>query len=183
MKRLKRFFKLSWKGIPIGIIASVLVCTVVVASLYISLTQTITQTILEPEPKPEYGTISALDINLDEFGPSFYAGGQSFGSVFPNHVVVELGPDGAGKHLWLELDEDPLYAEYEVKLVCKASSDLGVVPIGTEVIVDMVNWRTSIPLGTAGTYTFDEFIHLKTGASWGEASTAFKIGISSVAAP
>ncbi|GAI87278.1 unnamed protein product, partial [marine sediment metagenome] len=59
---------------------------------------------------------------------------------------------------------------------------LAVVPIGTEVIVDMTNWRTSIPLGNAGTYTFDQFIHLKTKSGWGEASTGFKIAISSVAA-
>jgi len=179
MKRLKRFFKLSWKGIPIGIIASVLVCTVVVASLYLSRTQTITQTILEPEPEPEYGSITAPDIDLQ----NLVAGGQGFASVFPNHVVVELGPDGAGKHLWLELDEDPLYAEYEVKLVCKLSADEAVVPVGTTIIVDMTNWRKSIPLGGVGTYTFDEYIHLTTGSGWGEASTGFKVAISSVAAP
>ncbi len=153
------------------------------AALYISHTQTIDQTITEPLPEPEYGTITAPDINLDDFGPTLYAGGHGFGSVFPNHVVVVLGPDGAGMHLWLELSADALYAEYEVKLVCKVSADLAVVPIGTTVIVDMVNWRTSIPLGAAGTYTFDQFIHLTTGAGWGTASTSFKIGISNVAAP
>ncbi len=178
-KLLKRFIKLSWHGIPIGIIATVLIGIAVAASLYISTTQIITQTI-EPEPPPKvYGTITAPDINLDEFGPPLYAGGQSFGSVFPNHVAVELGVDGAGKHLWLELAADALYAEYEVKLTCRESADLAVVPIGTEVIVDMTNWRTSIPLGVAGTYRFDEFIHLKTGPTAGSASTDFKVAISS----
>lgn len=179
MKRfLKRFIKLSWRGIPIGIIASVLIGIAVVASLYISITQDITQTITKPEPEPEYGTITAPAIDLLNV-----VAGQGFGTVYPLHVEVNLGPDGAGKHLWLELTEDPLYTEYEVKLECKVSADEGVVPIGTEVIVDMVNWRTSIPLGAAGTYIFDEFIHLRPGSVWGEATTTFKIGISSVAAP
>lgn len=176
---MKKLLKKKFLGIPMAVVAVILVAAVALAALYISHTQTITQTILEPPPPPDYGTITVPDLDLQDL----VAGGQSFGSVFPNHVVVDLGPDGAGKHLWLELDEDVLYAEYEVKLVCKVSADEGVVPISTEVIVDMVNWRTSIPLGVAGTYTFDEFIHLKTGAAWGEASTAFKVAISSVAAP
>lgn len=180
---MKRFFKKTWYGIPIGIIASVLIGAAVLAALYFSITQTITQTIEPAPPPPDYGTIDAPDINLDDFGPTLVTGGQSFGSVFPNHVVVELGPDGAGKHLWLELDESALYAEYEIKLVCKESADEAVVPIGKTVIVDETNWRTSIPLGIAGTYTFDEYIHLKTGSVAGAASTDFKIGVSSVAAP
>jgi len=176
---MKKFFKRSWKGIPIGIIATVLIGVAVVAALHFSVTQTITQTINEPPPPPEYGNIIAPALDLDDL----VAGGQSFGGVWPNHVEVYLGTDGAGKHLWLELGEDLLYAEYEVKLVCKVSADEGVVPVGTTVIVDETNWRTSIPLGIAGTYTFDEFIHLKTGSDWGEASSGFKIAISSVAAP
>ena len=175
---MKRFLKRKWLGIPIGIIASVLVGIAVAASLYFSITQTITQTINEPPPPPEYGNIIAPDLDLQDL-----EAGESFGSVFPNHVTVDLGVDGAGKHLWLELDEDSLYAEYEVKLVCKVSADEGVVPVGTTVIVDETNGRTSIPLGIAGTYTFDEYIHLKTGSGWGEASSGFKIAISSVAAP
>jgi len=178
-KLLKRFIKLSWYGIPVGIIVSVLVGAAVLASLYFSITQTITQTITEPPPPPDYGDITAPDLDLQ----NLVAGGQSFGGVWPLHVEVDLGPDGANKHLWLELDEDSLYAEYEIKLVCKVSADEIAVPILTEVIVDMTNWRTSIPLGAAGIYRFDEFIHLKTGSGWGEASTSFKIAISSVAAP
>ncbi len=180
MKLLKRFIKLSWKGIPIGIIATVLIGIAVAASLYISTTQLITQTIHEPLPEPEYGTITAPDINLDEFiGVKVRAGGMSFGSVFPNHVTVELGSDGAGKHLWLELDASDLYAEYEVKLVCQVTADETAVPIGKTIIVDETNWRSSIPLGATGTYTFDQFIHGKTGSVAGAASTDFKVAISS----
>lgn len=180
---MKQFLKKKWHRIPVGIMLAVLaVCLLAggaFAAVVLETTQTITQTITEPPPPPDYGTITAPDLDLQDL----VAGGQSFGSVFPNHVTVELGPDGAGKHLWLELDEDILYAEYEIKLVCKVSADEGVVPVGTEIIVDMTNWRTSIPLGNAGEYIFDEFIHLKTGAGWGDASTGFRIGISTVAAP
>ncbi|MBA7705782.1 hypothetical protein ES703_114621 [subsurface metagenome] len=175
----KRFLKKKLLGIPIVALIILLAGGAVMAALYFSTIQTITQTITEPPPPPDYGTITAPDIDLQDLT----AGGQSFGGVWPLHVEVELGPDGVGKHLWLELDESTLYAEYEVKLVCKASADEGIVPIGTTVIVDEVNWRTSIPLGNAGTYRFDEYIHLKTGSVAGEASTDFKIAISSVAAP
>jgi len=178
-KFFKRFIKLSWKGIPIGIIASVLIGIAVAAAIYVSTTQVITQTITEPPEPKDYGTVTAPDIALQ----NLVAGGQGFSQVFPNHVEVVLGPDGAGYHLWVELDEDLLYSAYEVKLVCKTSVDEGIVPIGTTVIVDMVNWRTSVPLGSAGTYVFDQYINLTTGAAWGEASTNFKVAISNVAAP
>ncbi len=176
---MKKLFKKTWHGIPLGIIASVLVGTVVVAALYFSITQTITQTITEPPEPKDYGTVIAPDIELQ----NLVAGGQGFSGVWPNHVAVALGPDGAGMHLWLELDEDPLYAEYEVKLVCRTSTDEAVVPVGTTIIVDMTNWRTSIPLGAAGTYIFDEFINCTTGVAAGEASTGFKIAFSNVPAP
>jgi len=173
----------KWHRIPVVLVSVVLALVLVAggafAAVVLDTTQTITQTIEEPPSPPDYGTITAPDIALQ----NLVAGGQGFSGVWPFHVVVELGPDGAGKHLWLELDEDVLYAEYEIKLVCRVTADEGVVPEWTEIIVDMTNGRTSIPLGIAGTYTFDEFINLTTGSDWGPASTAFRIAISDVAAP
>lgn len=181
---MKRFLKRRWHSIPVALLSALLVLALtaggVFAAVVYSETQTITQTITEPPPPPDYGIITAPDIDLQDL----VAGGQGFGGVWPIYVEVDLGVDGAGKHLWLELVADEtLYAEYEIKLVCSISADEVIVPVGTEVIVDMDNWRTSIPLGAAGIYTFTEFIHVTTGAGWGEASTTFKIAISDVAAP
>ena len=179
---MKSLLGKRWHRIPIALVSALLILALTASGVFASIqyfeTQTVTQTILEPLPEPDYGTITAPDLDLQDL----YAGGQSFGGVWPRHVEVDLGPDGVDHHLWLELDEDILYAEYEIKLVCKVSADETAVPIGTEVIVDMTNWRTSIPLGAQGTYIFDEFIHLKTGVEWGGASTAFKIAISNVPA-
>ena len=50
MKRfLKKFWKLSWKGIPVGAMLTVILgVTVVASSVLIGTTQTITQEIKEP---------------------------------------------------------------------------------------------------------------------------------------
>ncbi|GAH84116.1 unnamed protein product [marine sediment metagenome] len=181
---MKSLLGKRWHRIPIALVSALLILALTASGVFASIqyfeTQTVTQTILEPLPEPDYGTITAPDLDLQDL----YAGGQSFGSVFPNHVTVQLGPDGVDHHLWLELDaSSALYAEYEIKLVCKVSADEDTVPIGTEIIVDMTNWRTSIPLGAQGAYIFDEYIHLKTGVEWGGASTSFKVAISNVPAP
>ena len=179
---MKQLFEKRWHSIPVAVMVAILILALTVGGVFAAIpyseTQTITQTINEAPPPPDYGLITAPDLDLRDL----VTGGQSFGSVFPNHVTVQLGPAGVNHHLWLELNEDILYAEYEIKLVCKVSADETVVPIGTEIIVDMDNWRTSIPLGADGTYTFDEFIHLKTGSVAGSATTSFKIAISNVAA-
>ncbi len=59
-KFLKRFIKLSWHGIPIGIIASVLIGTAVLAATYLSVTQTITQEITPYVPPARYTLTMAV---------------------------------------------------------------------------------------------------------------------------
>ncbi|GAI47847.1 unnamed protein product, partial [marine sediment metagenome] len=56
---MKRFLRKSWHGIPIGIIATVLIGTAVVAvSIYLTTVLTITQEIKEPyvPPEKDYGS-------------------------------------------------------------------------------------------------------------------------------
>ncbi|GAI17158.1 unnamed protein product, partial [marine sediment metagenome] len=102
---LKRFIKLRWHGIPLGIIASVLICTVVAAASYLIATQTITQDI------KDYGSITADDIALGDV-----AVGENVSQSFSGAVEVNLGPDGAGKALRMVCDADSLYASFDVTI-------------------------------------------------------------------
>ncbi|GAI88696.1 unnamed protein product, partial [marine sediment metagenome] len=94
---MKRFLKKRWHGIPIGIIASILITGIVVAGTLIGVTQTITQEITEP-PK-DYGSITADPITLN----SVYVG-KNVSQSFSGAVVVVVGPDGVGKYLHLKLN-------------------------------------------------------------------------------
>ncbi len=98
---MKRFFKKKWHGIPIGIVASILVGTAVLAAILIGVTQTITQEITEPyvPPPPDYGSITAGPLTLDSV-----EAGKNVSQSFPGAVTVLVGPDGVGKYLHLKLN-------------------------------------------------------------------------------
>ncbi|GAJ11054.1 unnamed protein product, partial [marine sediment metagenome] len=110
---MKRFFKKTWHGIPIGIIASVLIGTAVVAAgVYFAVTQTITQDITKsPEPEPDYGSITVDTATLNSVEE-----GKSFSQTFTGAVTVNLGPDGAGKALKLNCTPDPKYTSFGVTI-------------------------------------------------------------------
>ncbi len=150
-KFLKTFVKLSWRGIPIGIIASVLVVVVVVAAVVISALQTITQEVVV-QPAPPEPSVVAAGFAL----PAVYED-ETFTWEAGNPVLVS--PVTSGRYLSIVLTADPGYADLEVTLTITASPDLVVVPIGTAIVVDKTGAGTNtnqLLLGGAGTYAFSE---------------------------
>lgn len=170
-KSLKRFIKLSWHGIPIGIIATVLIGTAVLAAVLLSVTQHITQTIV-PEPVlPDYGSITAPGIALNNV--------QVNGAVLKEQsgaVVVQLEADGLNKFLHLKLREvtTDLYADYEVKLISSQDDNPMCVPV----ILTVTKGGTldvSSQLTHVGTYTFVERITATAGSTTGSADVEVDI--------
>ncbi|MBA7531784.1 hypothetical protein ES705_24005 [subsurface metagenome] len=166
-KSLKRFVKLSWCGIPIGIIASVLIGTAVLAAIYLTVIQTITQEIKEPYLPPEevYGSITAPDIDLSQVAPN-----SSFSQTLTGAVVVELGPDGEGKALKLVCDPDEKYTLFDVTI------KLTDRPEGSEVSfygygIQGGGAAVAIDLDKRGTYIFDLTIAGKAGSAEGSAQS------------
>ena len=161
---MKRFFKLSWKGIPIGIIASVLICTAALAAILIpAVTQTITQEIEEHpvEYVYDYGTITAAtDISLDNV-----VEGESGTEYFTDAVTVEVGPDGVDKYLHIELSGAlELYTGwYDVTL----TSEPGDNPMGSLSIRAGIGDPGSYQLTVAGTYIFTEKIQYQASGTAG----------------
>ncbi|MBA7625708.1 hypothetical protein ES703_33140 [subsurface metagenome] len=160
---LKRFIKLSWKGIPIGIIATVLIGTAVLAAVLLSVTQTITQEI-KPyvPPPPDYGSITADDIILDDF----IIGDSSVSQSFPGAVTVVVKSDGVGKYLHLKLNStSDLYEWCGVTL----RSYVGDNPItGMNLLINVTYGELggsprdyphcSVQLTEPGTYTFEQTV-------------------------
>ncbi|MBA7591464.1 hypothetical protein ES708_33622 [subsurface metagenome] len=163
MHRLKRFFKLSWKGIPIGIIASILLCTMVVAASYFAVTQTITQKITEAPTPPDYGEIVAPSVSL----PNLVVG-KSFEKDFPNGVVVtRKNYDVAFE---MALTSDPLYTSFGVELILTGKPQGSDLVIGTGYAVSG-SASVGVDLDIAGIYTFDETITGTAGNSPGTATS------------
>ncbi|MBA7500012.1 hypothetical protein ES704_02764 [subsurface metagenome] len=165
---MRRFLKLSWHGIPIGIIASALVGTAVVAAgVYFAVTQTITQEIItepEPEPEPEYGTITVDTAAL----PQVYAG-KSFTKTIVGGVQVDLGPDGAGKGLKLECTASELYDSFDVNIfLTSAPNGSEVGPYGYGVSGGGI---VIIGLDLPGLYIFDQEISGRAGSATGTATS------------
>lgn len=178
-KVLKRFIKLSWHGIPIGIIASVLVGTAVVAGILLGVTQTITQEIKEePAPPPDYGSITAEDIILDDV-----IVGNSVSQSFPGAVTVVVGPDGVGKYLHLKLNTtSDLYEWCGVTL----RSHVGDNPItGMNLLINVTYGELggqprdfphcSVQLTEPGTYIFEETVGAIPGSTLGTAEVTVDI--------
>ena len=163
---MKRFLKRSWHGIPIGIIASVLIGTMVVAAAYFTVTLTITQEIEEPyvPPPPNYGEILAPDIDLSKVNTN-----SSFSQTLTGAVVVELGPDGEGKALRMVCTPDPKYTSFggTITLTSKPEgSDVGLYGYGIT-----GGGEVAIDLDLRGTYIFDLTIEGKAGGTTGSASS------------
>lgn len=161
---MKKFFKRTWHGIPIGIIASVLICTVVVAAVYITTTLTITQRITAPPPPPDYGEILAPDIDLSKVEV-----GKSFSQTLTGAIVVELGPDGEGKAMRMVCAPDELYTLFDVTATLKerpVDSTVGFYGYGIT-----GGGEVAIDLDVRGTYIFDLTIAGKAGSSTGSASS------------
>jgi hypothetical protein len=164
---MKRFFKLSWKGIPIGIIATVLLCTVVVAAVWVTTTLTITQEIKEPYVPPEevYGSITAPDIDLSQVAPN-----SSFSQTLTGAVVVELGPDGEGKAMRMVCTADEKYTSFGGTITLKerpADSTVGLYGYG----ITGGGAAVAIDLDVRGTYIFDLTVEGKAGSEAGSASS------------
>ncbi len=154
---LKRFVKLSWRGIPIGIIASVLIGTAVLAASYLIVTQTITQEIVEPTPPPpDYGEIIAPSIALSSLET-----GQSFTKTVEDGVTVDLGPDGAGKALRLACSADSLYSYFSVTVTLKERPEGSTVGLYGYSIAG--GGEVSIELDVPGLYIFDQTIKGRAG--------------------
>jgi len=163
---MRRFLKLSWHGIPIGIIASILIATVVMAAVYLTVTQTITQTINEPEepPPPDYGEILAADMIL----PTVETG-DPFSKTVSGGVTVNLGPDGAGKALKMVCTPDTKYTSFDVTITLisrPVGSTVGLYGYGIS-----GGGEISLDLDVAGTYVFDQTIEGTAGNSEGSAGS------------
>ncbi len=178
-KSLKRFIKLSWRGIPIGIIASVLIGTAVLATVWVTTTLTITQEIKEPYVPPEgvYGGITAPDIDLSQIAPN-----SSFSQTLTGAVVVELGPDGEGKALRMVCVPDDLYASFGGTITLKerpADSTVGLYGYG----ITGGGAAVAIDLDKRGTYIFDLTIAGKAGSEIGSASSTIEFTLEDSTTP
>ncbi|MBA7567360.1 hypothetical protein ES708_09071 [subsurface metagenome] len=166
-KSLRRFIKLSWHGIPIGIIASVLICTAVVAAAYIGVTQTITQKITEPyvPPPPDYGEIIAPEIALANLET-----GKTFTKVVTDGVTVDLKADGAGKTFNIAPDPSELYTFFSVELVLtdKPAESQKTIGMGWKAVNQA---RVGTTLDAVGLYTFTETIKVTAGNAPGTATS------------
>jgi hypothetical protein len=163
---LKRFVKLSWCGIPIGIIASVLICTAVLAAvIYLTVTQVITQEIVGPTPPPDYGEIIAPNIALTHIQT-----GHSFSKTFVDGVTVDLKSDGVGTTFNIDPNQSPLYTFFSVELVLTDMPD-------ESHLVEGMSWkavggaRVGFTLDAVGLYTFTETIKVTAGDATGSAQS------------
>jgi len=152
MKRfLKRFIKLSWRGIPIGIIATALITTVVLAAVIITAVQTITQDIVE-KPAPVEPEIVAAAIDL----PNVYENHSfTWEAVAPVRVTSMV----ADRYLKLALADPSAYSTFSVELVLESKPAGSALVVGTTAItVDEGTLTGNLQLDVAGEYTFTETV-------------------------
>ena len=167
---MKRFLKKRWHGIPIGIIAVLILAGIVAAGTYLCVTQTITQKITD------YGSITIAEPNLTL---SDIKVGDSI--AWPNNpeqwndakgaVTVDVGSDGVGKWLHIRLDSNTtdLYDAYMVGLYSPAAQNpmneiinlqvrfgMGREPLPDPDFPDIL--EASVQLTKLGTYTFNESV-------------------------
>lgn len=164
---MKRFLKKRWHGIPIGIIASVLIATMVVAAVsYLTVTQIITQDIIEPvePPPPDYGEITAPSIALTSL-----EAGESFTRTIVDGVMVDLGPDGAGKALRLACTPDPKYTSFGVTITLTSRPEGSTVGLFGYGITG--GGEVSVDLDVPGLYIFDQTITGTAGSATGSAES------------
>ena len=175
---MKRFLRVRWHGLPIGIITSALIATMVVAAAsYLTVTQVITQRITEPPgPPPDYGEIIAPSIALTSVET-----GQSFTKTVVDGVTVDLGPDGAGKALRLSCTPDPKYSSFGVTITLTAK------PAGSEVMLAGYGitgaGEVSVDLDVPGVYRFDQTIEGRAGSEAGSAESTITLTLEDSTTP
>ncbi|GAI53245.1 unnamed protein product, partial [marine sediment metagenome] len=147
-----------WHGMPLGIIASVLICTAVAAVSYLAVTQTITQEITD------YGSITADNIVLDDV-----AVGENFSQSFSGAVEVDLGPDGAGRALKMVCTPDSKYTSFGVTITLTSKPEGSTVGLYGYGITG--GGEVSVDLDIPGLYTFDQTIEGVAGSSTGTATS------------
>ena len=176
---MKRFFKKTWKGIPIGIIATVFLCTAVLAAtVYFTAILTITQEIKEPwePPPPDYGEVLAPDIDLSKVDA-----GSSFSQTLTGAIVVNLGPDGEGELLRMVCAPDDLYTDFDVTATLTdkpEGSGVGLYGYGIT-----GGGEVGIQLDLRGTYIFDLTIAGKAGNTLGAASSTITFTLEEYTGP
>ena len=176
---MKRFLRKRWHGLPIGIIASVLIGTIVVsAAAYLTVTQVITQEIIEPyePPPPNYGEITAPSIALTSV-----QAGKPFAKYVLDGVTVDLGPDGAGKALKLACTPDPKYTSFGVTITLTSKpegSEVGLYGYGITGAGEV-----TIDLDLEGTYIFDQAIEGVAGSTLGSAESTITLTLEDSTTP
>ncbi|MBA7694560.1 hypothetical protein ES703_103171 [subsurface metagenome] len=175
---MKSFLRKRWHGLPVGIVTAILlVCLLTgsaIASTYIVEDQTITQTITEPPP--DYGTITAIPIDLDDV-----IAGKSFSQTFDGAVVVELGPDGVGQEFRMSMTPSSLYTSLDVTITLvekPVNSEVGMYGYG---ISD--GGLVGIQLDVEGTYTFDQTISGTAGDTAEAASSTVHFTLETYTGP
>lgn len=161
---MKKILHMKWFSIPITVFL-VLVLTAgaaIATGPFLTTEQTITQQINE---RPlDYGSISALDISLDDVEV-----GKTFTKTYLSSVIVDLGPDGAGKALRMVCNADSLYTSFDVTITLISK------PVGSEVGLYgygiTAGGEVAIDLDVAGTYTFDQTLLVTAGSSTGDATS------------
>ncbi len=176
---MKRFLRKRWHGLPIGIIATVFIgIAVVAASAYITTTLTITQEIKKPyvPPPPDYGTVTAPDIDLSRVDTN-----SSFSQTLTGAVVVELGPDGEGKAMKMVCAPDSKYTLFDVTITLTDRPEGSEVPFYGLGITG--GGQVAVDLDKRGTYIFDLTIAGKAGSSTGSASSTIEFTLDDSTTP
>ena len=175
---MRRFLKLSWRGIPVGLIATILIGTMVLAAAaYLTVTQVITQEITEPAPPPpDYGEIIAPSIALTSV-----EAGQSFTKTVVDGVTVDLGPDGAGKALKLACTPDPKYTSFSVTITLTSKPEGSTVGLYGYGITGA--GEVSVDLDIPGVYTFDQTIEGRAGSTGGSAQSTITLTLEDSTTP
>lgn len=160
---MKKFLKKSWHGIPIGIIASVLVGIAVLAAVLITVVQTITQEIVVAPPPVTADEIIAPDIVL----PIVYVGQNfSWNAAAP----VRATAIEASRTLKAVLAEPTAYSAFSVELTLATKPATSTLVVGTsKITVGTGSLTNSLVLDAAGVYTFTETV---TGTAGSAASAS-----------
>ena len=178
---MKRFLKKRWHGIPIGIIAVLILAGIVAAGTYLCVTQTITQKITD------YGSITIAELNLTlsdiEVGDSMtWPSNPEQWNDAKGAVTVVVGPDGVDKwlHLTIAATTAELYDAYMVGLYSPAAQNPMNEIINLQVrfgfpagFPDIL--EASVLLTEPGTYTFNESVSGTAGSASGTADVVVTI--------
>lgn len=162
---MKRFLKKSWHGIPIGIIASVLVGTAVLAAVFFTVTQTITQEIVEAPLPVEADEIIAPNIVL----PIVYVGQNfSWNAAAP----VRATTIQASRTLTAVLANPSAYSAFSVDLLLASKPGTSGLVVGTSrITMNQGTLTASLVLDAAGVYTFTETVTGTAGAATSSTTT------------